>query len=106
MRRSSPIAIKLMAAAAREWGPDMGVITCSLDVKQAFDYVSPETKPELGDEGNENCSCAGEVHQTRREGESVLVQPDDEKCPSGFLQDEWKRMRTGVRISGTVSDDM
>ena len=26
-------AIGLMAAAAREWGPELGFITCSLDVK-------------------------------------------------------------------------
>ena len=36
-------AIRLMAAAAKEWGPELGVITCSLDVKQAFDNDSPET---------------------------------------------------------------
>ena len=30
-----------MAAAAREWGLELGFITCSLDVKQAFDNVSP-----------------------------------------------------------------
>ena len=35
-------AIRLLAAAAREWGPELGVITCSLDVKQAFGNVSPE----------------------------------------------------------------
>ena len=35
-------AIRLMAAAAREWGPELGFITCSMDVKQAFDKVSPE----------------------------------------------------------------
>ena len=35
-------AIRLMAAAAREWGSELGVITCSMDVKQAFDNVSPE----------------------------------------------------------------
>ena len=34
-------AIRLMAAAAREWGPELGFITCFLDVKQAFDNVSP-----------------------------------------------------------------
>ena len=34
--------IRLLAAAAREWGPVLGVITGSLDVKQAFDTVSPE----------------------------------------------------------------
>ena len=31
-----------MAAAAREWGPELGVIFCSMDMKQAFDNVSPE----------------------------------------------------------------
>ena len=35
-------AIRLMAAAARERGLDLGFITGSLDVKQAFDNVSPE----------------------------------------------------------------
>ena len=29
-----------MEAAAREWGPELGFITCSLDVKQAFENVS------------------------------------------------------------------
>ena len=33
-------AIRLLAAAAREWR--LGVITCSLDVKEAFDNVSLE----------------------------------------------------------------
>ena len=32
-----------MAAAAREWGAELGVITCSMDVKQAFDNVSPQS---------------------------------------------------------------
>ena len=27
-----------------------------------------------------------QVHQTRREGESVLVQPDDEECLQGFAR--------------------
>ena len=31
-----------MAAAARERGPELDVITCSLIVKQAFDNVLPE----------------------------------------------------------------
>ena len=35
-------AIRLMAAAARGRGLDLGFITGSLDVKQAFDNVSPE----------------------------------------------------------------
>ena len=34
--------MRLMTAAAREWGPELGAITCSMDVKQAFDNVSPE----------------------------------------------------------------
>ena len=29
-------AIRLMAAAAREWEPELGIISCSMDVKQAF----------------------------------------------------------------------
>ena len=35
-------AIRPMAAVAREWGPELGFIACSLDVKPAFDNVSPE----------------------------------------------------------------
>ena len=38
-----------MAAAAREWGPELGFITRSLDVKQS----------ELGYEGNGDCSDLG-----------------------------------------------
>ena len=38
-----PAAIRLMTAAAEEWGTDLGVIACSMDVKQAFDNVSPES---------------------------------------------------------------
>ena len=32
-----------MAVAAREYGTELGVITCSMDVKPAFDDVSPES---------------------------------------------------------------
>ena len=34
-------AIRLMAAASREWGPELGFTNCSTDVKQSFDNVSP-----------------------------------------------------------------
>ena len=50
--------IRLMAAAAREWGPEIGFITCSLDVKQAFDNVSPLILS-IVMEGNEYCSNLG-----------------------------------------------
>ena len=33
-------AIRLLASTAREWGPELGFVACSLDVKQAFDNVS------------------------------------------------------------------
>ena len=46
-------AITLMAAAAREWGPELGVNICSMDAKQALYNVSPES---LRDG---NCSCVG-----------------------------------------------
>ena len=36
-------AIRLMAAAAQEWGADLGLVACAMDVKQAFDNVSPES---------------------------------------------------------------
>ena len=97
-------AIRLLAAAAREWRPELGVTTCSLDVKQAFDNVSPENlrlvkkemkiAPVLAEAilteqiGGKDDICFQEtrifwksiqqVHQTRRKGESLLVQPDDE----------------------------
>ena len=38
-----PTAIKLMAAAAQEWRADLGFVACPMDVKQAFDNVSPES---------------------------------------------------------------
>ena len=34
-------AMRFLAAVAREWGPEMGFVVCSLDVKQASDNVSP-----------------------------------------------------------------
>ena len=41
-------AIRLMAAAAREWGPEFGIIACALDLKQTSECFSAES--ELGDE--------------------------------------------------------
>ena len=51
-------AVRLVAAAAREWRLELGFIICSLDLKQAFDNVSPlnlslvrkrdEHSPDLG----------------------------------------------------------
>ena len=38
-----PTAIRLLAAAAQEWRADLGFIACSMDVKQIFDNVSPES---------------------------------------------------------------
>ena len=35
------MAIIVLAAAARDWGPELGFVNCALDVKQAFDNVSP-----------------------------------------------------------------
>ena len=35
-------AMRLMAAA-QEWGADLGLVACFMDVKQAFDNVSPES---------------------------------------------------------------
>ena len=49
-------AIRLMAAAAREWGPELGFITCSLDVKQGQCFSD---ESELGYEGDEHCSDLG-----------------------------------------------
>ena len=106
-------AIGLKAAAAREWGVELGIVNRSMDVKQAFDNVSPEnlslvmkdmgTAPVLAEAimreqiGGKYDICFQEkdfwdalrqVHQTTREGESVLVQLDDEER----LQDFARRM--------------
>ena len=54
------IAIRLMAAAAREWSLEVGFITCFLDVNQAFDNVSPVNESlVMNDEGGGNCSYLG-----------------------------------------------
>ena len=36
-------AIRVMAATAQEWGNELGMTVCSLDVKQASDKVTPES---------------------------------------------------------------
>ena len=38
-----PTAIRLMLAAAQEWRAELCLVACSVDVKQAFDNVSPES---------------------------------------------------------------
>ena len=47
-------AVRLMAAAAREWALELGVITCS---QAGFRQCLPR-EPEHGDEGNEYCTGA------------------------------------------------
>ena len=42
----------------QEWGADLGLVACSMDVKQAFDNVSPG-KPELHHERNGHCANGG-----------------------------------------------
>ena len=39
-------------------GAELGLIACSMKVKQAFGNVSPE-KSEPGDERHRHCSCLG-----------------------------------------------
>ena len=53
-----PTVTGLMAAAAHECGADLGLVACSMDVKQAFHNVSPESF-ELGHERNGHRSNAG-----------------------------------------------
>ena len=36
-------ALRVMAGTAQEWRNELGMIVCSLDVKQAFDKVTPES---------------------------------------------------------------
>ena len=38
-----PTAIRLMATATQEWRAELGLVVCSMDVKHAFDNVSPES---------------------------------------------------------------
>ena len=38
-----PTAIKLVAAATQEWRAELGLVVCPMDVKHAFDNVSPES---------------------------------------------------------------
>ena len=52
------IAIRMMAVAAQELGGDVGFSACSMDVKQAFDIVSPESLS-FGRERNGHSSNAG-----------------------------------------------
>ena len=42
VRLRSPLPLGSWRRQQREWGPELGFITCSLDVKQAFDNVSSE----------------------------------------------------------------
>ena len=51
-------AIRLMDTAAREWEADLGLIACSMDVKQAF-WQHPSGKFELDHERNVHSSNAG-----------------------------------------------
>ena len=123
-------AIRLLAAAAREWGPELGVIACSMDVKQAFDNVSPENLnlvmkdmkivPVLAEAilrkqiGGKYDICFQETRITGiRFDKSIKQGGKESPCLFNLmmrsvfrvLQDEWKRKRMGAR-SGTVSDDM
>ena len=121
-------AIRLMAAAAREWGPELGVITCSLDVKQAFDNLSPENLS-LVMKDMKNCSCAGAEAILREQiggkcdicfqETRISWRPFDKSTKQGgkespclfnlmmrnvfrVSQDEWKRMRMGVKIRNSI----
>ena len=47
-----------MATAAQEWRAELGLVACPMDVKEAFDSVSPE-KSELDHERIGHCPNAG-----------------------------------------------
>ena len=105
-------AIRL-SAAARERGPQLCIITCSMDVKQAFDNVSPENlglvmkemnmaqllaeailreqsggKYDICLQGTRIPGIPFDKSIKQGEGESVLVQPDDEERLQGFARME------------------
>ena len=59
------MAIRLMAAAAREWCPELGFIACSLHVKQAFVNVSPLNLSLVMKEMNIDPTLAGALLRER-----------------------------------------
>ena len=96
---------QIHGGVSREWGSELGVFTCSLNLKQSFDNVSPENLCLVMKEmdivlcwlkwswGNKlvanmtfpskkqgSLAYRWQVHQTNRKGESVLIELDHEEC--------------------------
>ena len=120
-------AIRLMAAAPREWGPELGVITCSMDAKQAFDNVSRENLNLVMKEMDIAPVLAGAIlrehiggkydicfHKTR-----ISLIPFEKSTKQGgkespclfnlmmrsvfrTLQEKWKMLRMGVKTRNSV----
>ena len=104
-RRATEIstAIRLMAAAAREWRPELGVITCSMHLKQAFDIVSSI--------GSKYDICFQETRISGTPFDNSIKQGGKEspcllklmmRSVIRVLQEERKRMRMGVKIRNSV----
>ena len=128
-RRATEIstAIRFMAAAAREWRPELGVITCSMHLKQAFDIVSSKNlsmvmkemdiAPVLGGAilreqiGGKYDIC---FQETRISGipfdKSIKQGGKESSCMFKLMmrsvirvfKEERKRMRMGVKIRNSV----
>ena len=112
MQLRSPRAIRLLAAAAREWG---GVITFSLDVKQAFDKISPAlvlAEAILREQIGGKCDIC--IQETEISGipfdKSIKQGGKESPClfnlmmRSAFraLQEEWKVLRMGGKTRNSV----
>ena len=116
-----------LAAAAREWGSELGVITCSLDVKQAFDDVSSENlslvmkemkiapvlaEAILREQIGGNCDIC--FQETRISGipfdKSIKQGGKESPCLFNLmmrsvfraLQEEWQVLRMGVKTRNSV----
>ena len=115
-------SIRLMAAAAQECGGELGIIACSMDVKQVFDNVSPDslslpmketdsapmlagasTREQIG------CRCDSCFQETRVSGIPFdkSIEQGGKESPCLFnmvmrsvfkpLQEKWNNEKVGVR---------
>ena len=118
-----PTGILLMAAAAQESGADLGLVVCSVDVKQVFDNVSPASLSLIMKEMDIAPMLAGAIlreqiggrydicfQETRVSGIPFdkSTKQDGKESPSLFnvmmsgvfkpLQEKWKEERMGVKM--------
>ena len=124
-------SIRLVAAAAREWGPELGFITCSLDVKQAFDNVAPLNWSLEMKEMNIAPVLAGAIFREQIGGKCDIcfqetrissipldrsIRQGGKESPCLFnlmmksifrkIQREWDGQQLGVKMSGSEEERM